>query len=153
MAGEYATAAVIRSIEQVFADATDYPDATLLLWSTNIANPEIDARLLAAGFTTPISGTTPALIILIASQLCAAHGLDSYVGQFTANPVERANKLREEARALLDKIADGTFKISTLASVSTGAAVIMDSDPETMHEHAAVVGEDWQWTWPTEDRE
>jgi hypothetical protein len=153
MAGEYATAAVIRSIEQAFVDSTDYPDATLLLWSTDIANPEIDARLLAVGFTVPITGTVPALITLIASQLCAAHGLDSYIGQFTANPAERAAKLREEARSLLEKVADGTFKISTLLPIAEGGAVIVDSDPETMHDMAAVVGEDWQWAWPVESRE
>lgn len=136
----YATPALIRSLEQAFSDTGDYPDLLLAGWSTDVAEPEINARLLAAGYAAPITTAIPALIALIAAQLSAAHGLDSYLGQFTGNPVARAQTLREEARGLLDKIADGTLEIAGKVPSAEGRAIIMDPDPETMHDKAAVVG-------------
>lgn len=150
----YASADQIKSVEQAFSgDTTTFTDQVLEGWATVVADPEIDARLFAAGYTTPIVGTPAAIICTISAMLAAAHGLDSFLGQFTAGEVERAKGLRERARGLLDEIADGKLKVSGLSAVSTGAAVIMDSDPETFPDTAAVVGEDWQWKYPTESRE
>jgi hypothetical protein len=150
----YSSADQIKSVEQAFAtDTATFTAQILESWATVVADPEIDARLLSAGYTTPIVGTPAAIICTISAMLAAAHGLDSYIGQFTSSEVERAKSLRERARGLLDEIADGKLKVAGMTLVSTGAAVIMDSDPETMPDTAAVVGEDWQWKWPTESRE
>ena len=148
----YATAALVRSLEQAFADSTDFPDATLVAWSTNFADPEIDARLESAGFTTPVPATVPALIVSVAVRLSCAHGLNSYVGARTFGNVERATELRKVALEILEKIAEGTYDVGLTRS-DAGRPIDVDSDPETFPATAAVVGEVWQWTWPTEDRE
>ena len=148
----YGTAALIRSVEEAFSSATDYLDATLLAWCTNFADPEIDALLKSGGFTTPIAGDTPSLVAAISSMLGAAHGLDSFIGQFTGAEVERAKALRERARALIEQIISGGLDIGLTRSDS-GAPIQYDDDPETYPETAGVVGSEENWEMPTEDRE
>lgn len=148
----YATAAAIRSVEQTFADTDEFEDATLTGWSTLVADPEIDARLKSAGFTTPVAAPHPSLIVLIAAMLSAAHGLDSYIGQRTSEPIPRATKLREDAREMLDRIDSGVLDTGLTRSAA-GAPILIDSDPETFPATATIVGDETTWTRPTEDRE
>lgn len=149
----YCTHTLIRSVEEAFTNTTDFPQATIEAWATNFADPEIDAILEAAGFSTPIaSGSEPALIKAISAMLSAAHGLDSYVGQFTGREVERAKALRERARKLLGEIADGTLDVG-LARAAAGRPIDYDSDPDTFPDTAAIVNNEESWSWYTEDRE
>lgn len=149
----YGTAALIKSVESVFAtDSTTFTDEVLLAWCTNFADPEIDARLAAAGFTTPVPATVPALICSISSMLAAAHGLDSYVGQRTFSTVERADALRKWAREMLDSICKGEADIG-LTQSAAGEQIAYEDDHETFHANAAVVANEESWAWPVEDRE
>ena len=151
MAHPYATAALIRSIEEAFNDSTEFPDATLTGWADNFGDEIIDARLNAAGFSMP-PDTTTNLLKVISSMLAAAHGLDSFMGQRTFDAVPRAKALREQAMDLLDKIANGTLDAG-LTQSSSGEPIVVDSDPETFPDTAAVVGDEEDWAWPAEDRE
>jgi hypothetical protein len=148
----YGTAALIRSVEEAFSSATDYLDATLVAWCTNFADPEIDARLKSGGFTTPVPATVPVLITTISAMLGAAHGLDSFIGQFTGSEVERAKALRERARELIQQIVSGELDVG-LTQSDSGAPIQYDDDPETYPETAGVVGGEENWEMPTEDRE
>lgn len=148
----YGTAALVRSVENAFSETSEYSDAVVLAWCTEFANPEIDARLASAGFTTPVPATVPVLITTISAMLGAAHGLDSFVGQFTGSEVERAKSLRERARELLNQIASGELDVG-LTQSDSGAPIQYDSDPETYPSTAAVVGSEENWDMPTEDRE
>ena len=152
MAGEYGTAALIKSVESVFStDTTTFTDEVLLGWCSNFADPEIDARLAAAGYTTPLT-TIPNLIKSISSMLAAAHGLDSYIGQRTTGNVERADALRKWARELLDAICKGEADVG-LTKSAAGEQVGYESDHETFPATAAVVGPEETWERPAEDRE
>jgi len=148
----YSTAALIRSLENAFDDATDFTEAVLLGWSTNFADPEIDARLLAAGFTTPITSTVPTLVKSVATMLAAAHGLNSFVGARTFASVERADALRKSALEILEFIAEGTYDVGLTRS-DAGRPIDVDDDPETFHARAVIVGDEWQWERYAEDRE
>jgi hypothetical protein len=147
----YTTHTLIRSLEEAFSDTTDFPNATLEGWATNFGDPEIDGRLEAAGFTTPVAAPQPALIKAISTMLAAAHGLDSFVGQFTGREVERAAKLRERARKYLDEIADGSTDVGLTRS-DESRPIDVDDDPETFGAREAVVGNEESWKRYTEDR-
>ena len=141
----------IRSVSQVFSSTTEYPQATLEAWAEDYGDKVIDARLKSAGFTTPFSSADE-VIILCSALLAAAHGLRGYVGQFTGREVEMAVSLEERAMALLDDVASGKLDIGETRSTS-GAPVVMDSDPETFPDTAAIVDNEESWAWYTEDRE
>lgn len=147
----YCEDADIRSVAQVFSNATEFPEATLEAWAEDYGDKIIDARLLSAGFTTPFTSADE-VIILCSALLAAAHGLRSYIGQFTGREVEMAVSMETRAMALLDDVASGKLDIGETRSAS-GAPVVMDSDPETFPDTAAIVNNEESWAWPTEDRE
>ena len=141
----------IRSVAQVFSDETEFPEATIEAWAEDYGDKVIDARLLSAGFTVPFSSPDE-VIVLCSALLAAAHGLRSYIGQFTGREVEMAVSLETRAMQLLDDVAKGRLDIGETRA-STGEAVLYDDDPEERHEDAAIVDNEESWAWPTESRE
>ena len=141
----------IRSVAQVFSSTTEFLEATIEAWAEDYGDKIIDARMKSAGFTTPFASPDE-VIIYCSALLAAAHGLRGYIGQFTGREPEMARSLEERAMGLLDDIASGKLDIGETRDDS-GAPVVMDSDPETFPDTAAVVGDEESWAWPAEDRE
>jgi len=149
----YTTGAKIRLLASEFFNSTDFSDAALLAYATNNGDPEIDARLSAGGLTVPAS--VPTLIESVSSMLAASYAMYDAIAQrqVTLADDDQPERLRRRAYEILDKLVSGEMAISTMARAGTEAAVQFDSDPETLHEHAAIVGSEDQWSWPTEGRE
>lgn len=150
----YSNANGIRACEAALADTTAFTAQTLEQYARDYADPIIDAALLAAGFSVPLTtSTAPKLVATISAMLAAARALESHIGRRTAGNVERAVSLREEAWEYLDDLRAG--KLDPGISRSTaGNPIIVDTDPETRHADAAVVGTDAEdWSWPSESRE
>lgn len=147
----YSNSNGIRDCEAVLAEKnTDgsyvYSSQELEAFAADYADPVIDAALLAAGYSVPIeTSTAPKIIAAVSAMLAASRAIQSKAGRRTGSTVERATELRTEAMALLDGIRKGTLDPGISRS-TTAEPVIYDTDPETRHEHAAVVGvnaEDW----------
>lgn len=147
----YANSNGIRDCEAVLGDKDTsgnyvYSSQELEGYASDYADPIIDSYLLAAGYTAPITTSTPPkLVALVSAILAASRALESKAGRRTTGTVERAASLRTEAMGILDGIRSGALDIGLTRS-TTAEPVLYDTDPETRHEHAAVVGvyaEDW----------
>ena len=149
----YTTGAKIRLIASEFFNSDDFSDAALLAYATNNGNPEIDARLLAGGFTVPAS--VPSLIESCSSMLAASYAMEDAISQrqITLDDDDQPERLRRRVFEILDAIVDGKSAIATLVRATGEAKFQVDSDPETLHENAAIVGAEEDWKWATEDRE
>lgn len=148
----YSTHTNVRAVEPLFKCVDDFPDATIEGWISLEGDPIVDGHLGSKGFTVPITGTPPNLVILASALYSAAAGLDAYVGQSSEDVVPRAQNLRDRATEILEGIASGELH-TTLARSDSGAAIVMDGDPETFPETAWAVGDETQWGFAVEDRE
>ena len=148
----YATAARIRKLEaEVFADSTQFPDDALRDWAEFFGDPEIDSRLLAAGYTTPFA-QPPDLVQQISAMFGAAYGLQSSTGRYTSRNVERAEALKIQARDLLERIAQGELELPDHSRAAAGTEIYYQSTGEDMHVNSAFVGACKTWAMPTETR-
>ncbi len=137
------TAAKIRSVEQSFLNETDFPDATLEGWAENHGDPVILARLSAASLSINVSSPGD-LISHVSALLASAHGLESYISQYTGSVAEAATTRRERAYELLDQIVAGKLDIGLTAGTG-GQAVTHDTDDDILGSTPTVIGDEQDW--------
>lgn len=151
----YATAALIRSMHNAFKstapDDEQFGDTQLTDWAEDHCDPKINARLAAAGFTTPITSDIPDQIRNISAKMAAAHGLKYHTGA-TFSEVDLAAKMWEEALVDLEAIAEGSEDVGLTRS-TTGGPISVDDDPDTYGEDMSVVGSEDMWNERDEVRE
>jgi len=151
----YCTAAMIRELEkEVFEDTTEFPSDTLLTYAQNWADPVIDARMNAAGYTTPFeTGSEPAVIKMLSAMIGCAYLLQSALVKYSARNVERARTLLDDADKMMTKIQAGKMTLDTSSQSTAGAAIYIDPDPEERPAASVFTGSPEYWSMPTETRE
>lgn len=143
----YTTAAIIREIDDVFNNddgQSVYTDAELTNWCDIYAQPIIDSRLEARGFTVPI--TTPgSLIKLIAALYTVRMAFGGFIAAFSGRDTERAKALKAEADGLLNDICNGRRTIGIDPDAESNE-IEYDDEPEVRPDHETFVGdfESWQ---------
>ena len=150
----YSTADQIRAVEaEIFEDTTNYADATLLLWASTHADPEIDATLATGGYTVPFgAGVVPEIIQSISAMLAAGYGLKAKVTRSTTRSLERAVELIEDARATLKRIVTGELVMAvagTEVSPSDAGRRVKYSVFTEEHTNSVFSGPVESWKEPT----
>lgn len=143
----YATDPVVLDLSSKF-QALITADAQLVARvSASHADPVIDAKLYEHG--APFTGTTPPLIVLIASLMTASWIWNNKLSQADKRS-PFAEWLWSEAMRMLDAILDGSMQI---AEVSVPDALTFGDLNPVWQEDAIVVGDDLDWMPRVETRE
>ena len=137
------THASIVKVEPVFLEnATTFADSVTTGVCATHADPIINARLEAAGYTTSAFGygvAAPEILQLIAALLTAANLLRGYSVKHTGANIERADAHEARAMALLEDAALGKYDIGETQDDS-GSKILVSSTPETRHAQSIFVG-------------
>jgi len=123
-------------------------DEDLEALGTNFADPEIDAAL--GGWGAPFGASPPKLIIMISSMLVTAIAFDDRFCQ-TADESRFASAKRKDARSLIERIRKGELDLGLVAD--DPLIDVSDSDLETQPAERTFVGDELDWSPPTEIRE
>jgi hypothetical protein len=130
----YATAALIRGIDDFIADTAEWDDDdTLEEYGEAWANPLVDAAL-GGTFSVPLdSDDMPEIVANVAAMLTAAAILAGQCAQHVATKPEKAKLLEERANAILEKIVSGEYTVVGLSRTALARGVVSNvhDSPDT----------------------
>jgi hypothetical protein len=150
VACKYATSTLMIAIESVLVNETAENLAT---WAETLAEPLVDARLVACGYTLPIS-PVPNCLKVVASMWACALVINAQLGRYTLRDAPRAASLMVQVDDFFNKLSTGFAALPGVTRSSSGGEFAMaDTSKDQFDEDTAIVGvnpEDWQW--PEESR-